>query len=111
MIPTIALLLFYFNSVLCDVMGAFYQYIYFPSLASQGMISRCSYCTVTVNAAHCTNNIGETGYWEEYIGNEKSSSEESKNYGICIRLWILIYIKDLLCAIMLSYTYSLTLTA
>ena len=94
-------------------MGAFYQYIYFPSLASQGMISRCSYCTVTVNAAHCTNNIGETGYWEEYISNEKAAaeSEEFKNYGISIRLWILIYIKDLLCAIMLSYTYSLTLTA
>ena len=40
-----------------------------------------------------------------------AESEEFKNYGISIRLWILIYIKDLLCAIMLSYTYSLTLTA
>ena len=57
--------------LLCDVMGAFYQYIYFPSPPSLGMISRCSDCTVTVNAAYCTNNIGETGYWEECIVNDQ----------------------------------------
>ena len=57
--------------LLCDVMGAFYQYIYFPSPPSLGMISRCSDCTVTVNAAYCTNNIGGTEHWEEYIVNDQ----------------------------------------
>ena len=36
------------------VMGAFYQYIYFPSQPSLGMISRCSGCRLT--AAQCTHN-------------------------------------------------------
>ena len=55
------------------VMGAFYQYIYFPSPPSLGMISRCSDCTVTVNAAYYTNNIGKTGYWEKWIVNDQKN--------------------------------------
>ena len=63
MIPT--------TTVWCD--GGFLPIHLFSITAFPGDDIKMFWLYSTVNAAYCTNNIEETGYWKEYIVNDKKN--------------------------------------